>query len=95
MLLLNIGNEGDEVMVALCINLATDPTNAQQMIKKNRVHSLIMRAFNYQDNMLMKMLRNLSEHKSLRANFVVSNPNIKIKVTPTTDPAQRTNVRLR
>ncbi|XP_044268197.1 kinesin-associated protein 3 [Tribolium madens] len=70
MLLLNIGNEGDEVMVALCINLATDPTNAQQMMKKNRVQSLMMRAFNYQDNMLMKMLRNLSEHKSSKVNFV-------------------------
>jgi hypothetical protein len=71
MLLLNIGNEGDEVMVALCINLATDSVNAQQMMKKNRVQSLMMRAFNYQDNMLMKMLRNLSEHKSSKSNFVV------------------------
>lgn len=71
MLLLNIGNEGDEVMVALCINLATDPINAQQMMKKNRVQSLMMRAFTYQDNMLMKMLRNLSEHKSSKVNFVV------------------------
>jgi hypothetical protein len=70
MLLLNIGNEGDEVMVALCINLATDSVNAQQMMKKNRVQSLMMRAFNYQDNMLMKMLRNLSEHKSSKSNFV-------------------------
>ncbi|KAJ3650752.1 hypothetical protein Zmor_016832 [Zophobas morio] len=70
MLLLNIGNEGDEVMVALCINLATDPINAQQMMKKNRVQSLMMRAFTYQDNMLMKMLRNLSEHKSSKVNFV-------------------------
>lgn len=72
MLLLNIGNEGDEVMVALCINLATDSINAQQMMKKNRVQSLMMRAFTYQDNMLMKMLRNLSEHKSSKVHFVVS-----------------------
>lgn len=71
MLLLNIGNDGDEVMVALCINLSTNSLNAAQMMKKNRLQALIMRAFNYQNHMLMKMLRNLSEHTPSRPSFVV------------------------
>lgn len=72
MLLLNIGSEGNEVLVALCINLATDPITVQHMIKNNRIQSLMMRAFNYQDHMIMKILRNLSDHKIAKAAFVVS-----------------------
>lgn len=73
MLLLNVGNEQDKTMVALCINLATDTSNAQHIIKKNRLQALIMRAFTYQDAMLMKMLRNISENSSSAAAFIVSN----------------------
>lgn len=71
MLLLNISNQGDEIMIALCINLAINSLNAQQMLKENRLQSLMMRAFNYQDHMLMKMLRNLSEHTFSRTVFIV------------------------
>ncbi|CAH1108759.1 unnamed protein product [Psylliodes chrysocephalus] len=70
MLLLNVGNEQDKTMVALCINLATDTSNAQHIIKKNRLQALIMRAFTYQDAMLMKMLRNISENSSSAAAFI-------------------------
>ncbi|XP_018577542.1 kinesin-associated protein 3 isoform X2 [Anoplophora glabripennis] len=70
MLLLNVGNEGDKTMVALCINLATDSSNTQHITKKNRLQSLMMRAFTYQDAMLMKMLRNISDNHASAPSFI-------------------------
>ncbi|XP_056631123.1 kinesin-associated protein 3 isoform X2 [Diorhabda carinulata] len=70
MLLLNVGNENDKTMVALCINLATDQSNAQHIIKKNRLQALIMRSFTYQDAMLMKMLRNISDNAASAPPFI-------------------------
>lgn len=70
MLLLNVGNENDKTMVALCINLATDQSNAQHIIKKNRLQALIMRSFTYQDAMLMKMLRNISDNSASAPPFI-------------------------
>lgn len=72
MLLLNATGQVDKVMVALCINLATNSVNAQQMADNSRLHSLMSRAFSYQDALLMKMIRNISEHDSIRASFIVS-----------------------
>lgn len=72
MLVLNVGNENDKTMVALCINLATDPLNTQHIIKKNRLQSLIIRAFTYQDAMLMKMIRNVSDNLASAPSFIVS-----------------------
>lgn len=71
MLLLNVGNEGDKIMAALCINLAINPSCAQQLLKKNRLPSLMSRAFTYQDPMLLKMLHNLSEHATAASSFIV------------------------
>ncbi|KAL3282486.1 hypothetical protein HHI36_005669 [Cryptolaemus montrouzieri] len=70
MLLLNVGNEGDRIMIALCINLAVSASNAQQMVKKNRLQSVMSRAFTYQNHSLMKMLHNISEHNTTKALFV-------------------------
>ena len=72
MLLLSAANEVDQVMVALCINLATDITNAHSIIENDRLQSLMSRAFSYQDALLMKMIHNISEHDSIRINFIVS-----------------------
>lgn len=72
MLLLNATREVDKVMVALCINLATNSANAQQMVDNSRLHSLMNRAFNYQDALLMKMIRNISEHDVTHTSFIVS-----------------------
>lgn len=72
MLLLNATREVDKVMVALCINLATNSINAQQMVDNSRLHSLMSRAFSYQDSLLMKMIRNISEHDATRTSFIVS-----------------------
>ncbi|KAJ8920653.1 hypothetical protein NQ315_004792 [Exocentrus adspersus] len=70
MLLLNVGNESDKTMVALCINLATDSANTQHITKKNRLQSLMMRAFTYQDAMLMKMLHNISDNHATAPSFI-------------------------
>lgn len=71
MLVLSVGNENDKSMVALCINLSTDPINAQHIMKKNRLQSLIVRAFTYQDAVLMKMIRNLSDNPVSAPSFIV------------------------
>lgn len=72
MLLLSAGTEADDVMVALCINLALNKTNAQQMADNSRLHSLMSRALSNQDALIMKMIRNISEHDCTRTCFIVS-----------------------
>lgn len=71
MLLLSAANQVDQVMVALCINLAVQSSNAQQMADNSRLHSLMSRAIGYEDVFLMKMLHNISEHDVTRASFIV------------------------
>ncbi|XP_037026202.1 kinesin-associated protein 3 isoform X4 [Bradysia coprophila] len=70
MLILNLNPESDLELIALCINLALNKRNAQQMTENNRLHTLMTRAFKYQDSLLMKMIRNISHHESLRGHFV-------------------------
>lgn len=70
MLVLNLNTKVDQDLIALCINLALNKRNAQLMIENNRLHTLMARAFKYQDSLLMKMLRNISQHESLRKHFV-------------------------
>lgn len=72
MLLLSAGTEADDVMVALCINLALNKTNAQQMADNSRLHSLMSKALSNQDVLIMKMIRNISEHDCTRTSFIVS-----------------------
>lgn len=71
MLILSAGSEADKVMVALCINLATNKTNAQQMADSSRLHSLMSKALSNQDSLVMKMIRNVSEHDATRTTFIV------------------------
>lgn len=72
MLILNLNQKVDLDLIALCINLALNKRNAQLMIENNRLHTLMSRAFKYQDSLLMKLLRNISQHENLRIHFVVS-----------------------
>lgn len=65
MFLLNAGNETDQIMIALCLNLATQPEIAQEMVKENTLHSLITRAFISENPTLMKLIRNLSTNNVL------------------------------
>ncbi|XP_058816467.1 kinesin-associated protein 3 [Topomyia yanbarensis] len=70
MLLLNLNQKSDPDLIALGINLALNKRNAAMMIENNRLHNLMLRAFKYQDTLMMKMVRNISLHESLRMHFV-------------------------
>lgn len=71
MLILNLNQKADFDLISLCINLALNKRNAQLMTDNNRLHTLMSRAFKYQDSLLMKMIRNISYHENLRIHFVV------------------------
>lgn len=71
MLLLNLSPKVDLDLIALCINLALNKRNANLMVENNRLETMMARAFKYQDSLIMKLLRNISQHESLRNNFVV------------------------
>lgn len=71
MMVLNVSGEIDKTMVALCINLSTDPMNIQFIIKKNRLQSLIIRAFTTQDAMLLKIVRNVADNPLSTSSFIV------------------------
>lgn len=60
-------------LIALGINLAINSKNAQLMVENNRLQGLIKKAFRNQDPLIMKMIRNISQHDSTKENFVVSN----------------------
>lgn len=57
-------------LIALCINLAANNRNAQLMIENNRLQGLIHKAFRNQDALVMKMIRNISQHDSTKEHFV-------------------------
>lgn len=60
-------------LIALGINLAINGKNAQLMVENNRLQGLIKKAFRTQDPLIMKMIRNISQHDSTKENFLVSN----------------------
>lgn len=73
MILLNIcsrKSESDLDLIALGVNLALNKRNAQLMVENNRLHSLMARAFKNQDTLLMKMIRNISQHEILKPHFI-------------------------
>lgn len=57
-------------LIALGINLAINNKNAQLMIESNRLQGLIKKAFQTQDPLIMKMIRNISQHDLAKENFV-------------------------
>ncbi|XP_065362769.1 kinesin-associated protein 3 isoform X1 [Calliphora vicina] len=69
-IILNLNSKVDLDLISLCINLSLNRRNAQIMVEGNRLHSLMDRAFKYQDSLLMKLLRNLSQHESLQPLFI-------------------------
>jgi hypothetical protein len=58
-------------LVALCINIATNSKNAEVMIENNRLNGLIEKAFKNQNALLMKIVRNISQHDSTKEQFIV------------------------
>jgi hypothetical protein len=62
----------DLELVALGINLALDKKCAQQMVeysKKKGLRMLIKRAFKFKDSLVMKMVRNISQHEEVKKHF--------------------------
>ncbi|KAG5315033.1 KIFA3 protein, partial [Pseudoatta argentina] len=57
-------------LIALGINLAINNKNAQLMVENNHLQGLIKIAFRNQDALVMKMIRNISQHDLIKENFV-------------------------
>ncbi|XP_014221190.1 kinesin-associated protein 3 isoform X1 [Trichogramma pretiosum] len=57
-------------LVALCINLAINGKNAEIMVQNNRLQGLVEKSFRIQSSLLMKIVRNISQHDFLKENFV-------------------------
>lgn len=53
----------DIELIALCINLASNKRNAQLICEGNGLRLLMRRALKYKDPLLMKMIRNISQHE--------------------------------
>ncbi|XP_042903738.1 kinesin-associated protein 3 isoform X1 [Parasteatoda tepidariorum] len=49
-------------LIALAVNLAANKRNAQLMCENDGLRRLVERAFHYQDCLLLKMIRNISQH---------------------------------
>ena len=52
----------DLEIMALAINLAANKRNAQLICEGNGLRVLMQRAFSYQDPLIIKMIRNISQH---------------------------------
>lgn len=70
MLLLNLNKKSDLDLVSLAINLALNKKCAQTMCENGRLRNLLERTFKHRDSHLMKLIRNISTHESLRQCFV-------------------------
>ncbi len=53
----------DIELIALCINLAANKRNAQLICEGNGLRLLMRRALKSKDPLLMKMIRNISQHE--------------------------------
>lgn len=68
------GDQVDLELVALGTNLALNSKCAIQMIeysKKKGLRLLIKRAFKFRDALVMKMVRNISQHDETKNYFLV------------------------
>jgi hypothetical protein len=74
-----IESESEQIdleIIALGINLALNNKCALKMLeygKKKGLKYLIKRAFKFKDPLVMKMVRNMSQHDELKKNFCVRN----------------------
>ena len=63
----------DAELLALCINVSANKRNAQLICENNGLRLLMKKAFKYKDALLMKMIRNISQHDGSTKNmFIVS-----------------------
>lgn len=69
------GEQVDLEVIALGINLALNSKCAVKMFeysKKKGLRYLVKRAFKFKDPLVMKMIRNMSQHDELKKQFCVS-----------------------
>ena len=72
-MLLESPENPDIELLSLCINLAANKRTAQIICEGNGLKMLMKRAFKFKDPLLMKMIRNVSEHDGPTKNlFIVS-----------------------
>lgn len=57
-------------LLALGINLAVNSKNALLMVENNHLQGLIKKAFRNQDPLIMKMIRNISQHEATKESFI-------------------------
>ena len=69
------GDRIDLELIALAINLAANKRNAQLICEGPGLKLLMRRAFKFNDPLLLKMIRNISQHEGQKAQFVVSDTN--------------------
>ena len=68
------GEQVDLELIALAINLALDSSCALLMVnysKKKGLKYLMKRAFRFKDSLVMKMIRNISQHDQVKQTFCV------------------------
>ncbi|XP_045200399.1 kinesin-associated protein 3-like [Mercenaria mercenaria] len=61
----------DIELLALCINLASNKRTAQIICEGQGLKMLMKRAFRFKDSLLMKMIRNVSEHDGPTKNLFI------------------------
>ncbi len=71
MLLESPDAQPDLELLALCINLAANKRNAQIICEHNGLRLLMKRAFKFKDPLLMKMIRNISQHDGPTKNMFI------------------------
>lgn len=57
-------------LIALGINLASNNKNAQLIVENNLLQGLIKKVFRNQDALIMKMIRNISQHDATKESFI-------------------------
>lgn len=55
-----------EDLVALCVNLATEPRAAEVMVKSGLFPQVVVRALRTRDHLLCKVIRHVSSHEAVR-----------------------------
>ena len=61
----------DLEVMSLGINLAANKRNAQLICEGHGLRMLMQRAFHYQDPLVMKMIRNISQHDGITKNLFI------------------------
>lgn len=73
MMLESPGENIELELISLCINLAANKRNAQLICEGPGLKLLLKRAFKFQDALLLKMIRNISQHDGpTKEQFIVS-----------------------